>query len=113
MHGLIATRAYKARSADRNLREQEADVFRRATAALRRAQTSTEVDRVRALADNNLLWTSLVITLRDPDNALPAGLRASLVSVGMTVQRENAAKTPDLSFLIGINEQITSGLMGQ
>ncbi len=112
MHGLIATRAYKARSADRNLREQEADVFRRATAALRHAQTSTDLDRLRALADNSMLWTSLVIALRDPDNALPASLRASIVSIGMTIQREHAAKTPDLSFLIGINEQITSGLMG-
>lgn len=112
MHGLIATRAYQARSADRNLRDQEADVFRRATAALRKAQGSSNVDRTRALADNSLLWTTLVITLKDPDNALPETLRASIVSVGLTVQREMNAKTPDLSFLIGVNEQITAGLMG-
>ena len=112
MHGLNAARAYQARSADRNLREQEADVFRRATAALRRAQSGAELDRVRALADNNMLWTTVVIAVRDPDNSLPAPLRASIVSVGKAVQRENSAKTPDLAFLIGVNEQMTAGLMG-
>lgn len=112
MHGLNAARAYQARSADRNLREQEADVFRRATAALRRAQSGVELDRVRALADNSLLWTTVVIALRDPENSLPETLRASIVSVGKTVQRENSAKTPDLAFLIGVNEQMTAGLMG-
>lgn len=112
MHGLAATRAYRARSADRNYREQEADVFRRATASLRHAQSSTEIDRVRALADNGLLWTTLVIMVRDEDNLLPEPLRASIVSVGMAVQRELNAENPDLPFLIGINEQFTAGLMG-
>ena len=114
MRSLTAARAYQARSADRNWREQEADVFRRATASLRLAQSqsSGEIDRVRALADNGLLWTTLVIMVRDQDNQLPAPLRASIVSVGMSVQRELNAKTPDLSFLIGINENFTAGLMG-
>lgn len=112
MHGLIATRAYQARSADRNLRHQEADVFRRATAALRKAQTSDEIDRVRALADNTQLWTTVVILVRDPSNALPEALRGSVVSIGKAVQREMSTKKPDLAFLIGINEQMTAGLMG-
>ncbi len=112
MHGLNAARAYQARSADRNLREQEADVFRRATAALRQAQTGAEIDRVRAIADNSLLWTTLAITLKDPQNALPENLRGSLISVGLTVQREMNTKKPDFAFLIGINEQITAGLVG-
>ncbi len=30
----------------------------------------------------------------------------------MTVQRELDTKTPDLPFVIGINEQITAGLLG-
>lgn len=112
MHGLIATRAYQARSADRNLRDQEADVFRRATAALREAQKGSNVSQTKALADNGLLWTTVVITLKDPENALPAPLRASMISVGLAVQKELSAKTPDLPFLIGINEQVTAGLMG-
>jgi flagellar protein FlaF len=112
MHGLNATRAYQARSADRNLRDQEADVFRRATAALRQAQDDTNVARARALADNSMLWTTLVITLKDPDNALPEALRGSIISIGLAVQREMTAKRPDFPFLIGINEQMTAGLMG-
>ena len=112
MHGLAVARAYQARSANRNLRDQEADIFRRATAALRHAQSGEELDRVRAIADNSTLWTTVVIALRDPQNALPEALRASIVSVGAAVQREHSAKVPDLPFLIGVNEQMTAGLMG-
>ena len=112
MHGLTATRAYQARSANRDVREQEADVFRRATAALRHAQDGNDLDRVRALADNRLLWGTLIAVLRDPENPLPAPLRGSLISVGMVVQRELESEEPDLPFVIGINEQITAGLLG-
>lgn len=112
MLGLNAARAYQARSADRNLREQEADVFRRATAALRLAESDDGLARIRAMADNRLLWSTLMIVLRDPQNPLPAPLRASIISVGLTVQRELDASEPDLPFVIGINEQITAGLMG-
>ncbi len=112
MHGMNAARAYQARSADRNLREQEADVFRRATAALRIAQSGEAIDRVRALADNRLLWSTLLLNMTDPQNALPAELRGSLVSVGIAVQRELDSIEPDLPFVIGINEQITAGLTG-
>jgi flagellar biosynthesis activator protein FlaF len=112
MHGLNAARAYQARAADRNLREQEADVFRRATAALRMAQSGDELIRIRAVADNRLLWSTLGIVLRDPQNALPMPLRASLISVGKAVERELDQPEPDLPFVIGINEQITAGLLG-
>jgi flagellar biosynthesis regulator FlaF len=112
MHGLNAARAYQARSADRNLREQEADVFRRATAALRLAENGTDIDRIRAVADNRLLWSTLTILLRDPQNAMPGPLRGSIISVGLAVQRELDQPAPDLAFVIGINEQITAGLMG-
>ena len=87
-------------------------MFRRATAALRQAQDDSNVAQTRALADNSLLWTTLVIALKDPDNALPASLRSSIISVGLAVQRELNAKQPDFPFLIGINEQMTAGLMG-
>lgn len=112
MRGMNAARAYQARSADRSLREQEADVFRRATAALRQAQNGDDLDRMRAVADNRLLWNTLVMTLKDPDNSLPVALRSSIISVGMAVERELEAPKPDLRFVIGINEQITAGLIG-
>ena len=112
MHGMNATRAYQARSADRNLRDQEADVFRRATAALRHAQSADEMDRIRAIADNSQLWMTVVLLVKDPFNALPEAIRGSVASIGMAVQREMDTEEPDLAFLIGINEQMTAGLMG-
>jgi flagellar biosynthesis regulator FlaF len=51
--------------------------------------------------------------MRDPLNALPEDLRASIVSVGMAVQREMEQESPDFEFLIGINENIAAGLSGQ
>jgi flagellar biosynthesis regulator FlaF len=112
MHGMKAARAYQARSADRSLREQEADVFRRATAALRHAESGNELDRVRAVADNRLLWNTVAMTLKDPQNALPESLRGSIISVGLAVERELSEPEPDFQFVIGINEQITAGLAG-
>ncbi len=105
-----ATRAYEAASAHRSPRQQEADVFRRATGALRAARDGGPIDRVRAIADNRRLWLAVIDLLRDPGNELPAELRASIVSVGLTVQREMEADMPDFEFLIGINENIAAGL---
>ncbi len=51
--------------------------------------------------------------MRDPDNALPEALRASIISVGRSVQREMDGDTPDFDFLISINENIAAGLAGQ
>ena len=108
-----AARAYAAAASHRGLREQEADVFLRANAALRRARESGgTLDRVRALADNDLLWTVVIDLLRDPENTLPVQLKASLVSIGRTVQREMQGETPDLTFLIQVNENIATGLSG-
>jgi flagellar protein FlaF len=107
-----AARAYAAAAAHRSLREQEADVFRRANAALRAAREKGPIPRVRALADNRRLWITVLDLLRDPANALPAGLRASIISVGLAVQRELERDEPDLEFLIAINESIAAGLSG-
>ena len=112
MQRLTAARAYQASSAHRSLREQEADVFHRANAALRIGQTGNELDRVKALSDTGRLWATLVDLLRDPANALPAPLRGSMISVGLAVQREVGGPNPDFGFLIGLNEQIAAGLSG-
>jgi flagellar biosynthesis activator protein FlaF len=108
-----ATRAYRAASARRSPREQEADVFRRVNGALRAAKDGTPLDQAKALADNSRLWMMVGDLLRDPDNALPAPLRASIVSVGQALQREMREAIPDFSFLIAVNEDITAGLSGQ
>ena len=47
-----------------------------------------------------------------PANQLPAALKASIVSLGRSVQREMDTKEPDLSFLINLNDQMILGLSG-
>jgi len=105
-----ATNAYAASASHRSLREREADVFRRTNAVLRRAREKGGISR--AIADNRLLWTTLTNLLLDPDNALPAELRASIVSVGIAVQREMASAEPNFDFLLKVNENIAAGLSG-
>jgi flagellar biosynthesis activator protein FlaF len=108
-----AADAYQQAASHRGLREQEAEVFRHATGALRAARDSESLQRTRAIADNRRLWLAVHDLVSDPDNALPASLRASIVSVGLAVQREMERESPDLEFLISINENITAGLSGR
>lgn len=108
-----ATRAYAATAARRSLREQEAEIFHRVIGGLRRArELDGKIAKVRALADNDRLWIAVVGLAQDPANALPPELRAALVSVGFAVQREMQRDTPDLDFLIAIDENVAAGLSG-
>lgn len=107
-----AVRAYETAAMHRSQREQEADVFRRAIGALKAARNGNALQRVRALADNRRLWMTVHDLMRDPDNSLAPDLRASIVSVGMTVQREMDRDSPDFGFLIAINENFVAGLSG-
>lgn len=108
-----ALRAYAATAAARSPRQQEAEVFWRVNAFLRRAESAPARVQVRAVADNRRLWTAVMDLLRDPANALPASLRGSIISVGMAVQREMDKPNPDLRFLISINENIAAGLVSE
>ncbi len=108
----VAT-AYQVSAGHRDLREQEADVFSRAVGALKAARGDSTLLRVRALADNRRLWEAVIDLVRDPANALPQTLRASIVSVGLAVQREMDQPQPDLDFLIAINESMAAGLSGR
>lgn len=105
-----ALRAYASAQAARDPREQEAEVFRHVNALLRRARVSDSRARARAVADNGRLWNMVIDLVSDPQNALPAPLRAAIVSVGLAVQREAQAAEPDFDFLIGVNENIAAGL---
>jgi flagellar biosynthesis regulator FlaF len=109
----LAIQAYKSASRYRSQRDQEADVFRHAIAGLRNARGASQIKQVRALADNRRLWMMVVDLMRDPGNALPEPLRASIVSVGLSVQREMDQETPDFDFLVSINEEIAAGLAGR
>ena len=108
-----ATHAYDNAAAHRSQRDQEADVFRRAIGALKSARNQGSLPRVQAIADNRRLWMTVSDLMRDPLNALPPDLRASIVSVGLVVQREMQQEAPDFDFLIAINENIAAGLSGQ
>jgi flagellar protein FlaF len=106
-------RAYGAAAVHRSQREQEADVFLRAIGGLKAARAASAIARVRALADNRRLWMTVMDLMRDPQNALPVTLRASIVSVGYAVQREMDQEEPDLEFLIAVNENMAAGLAGR
>jgi flagellar protein FlaF len=108
-----AARAYQTAANQRSQRQQEADVFLHATGALKSSRDDESVRRVQAIADNRRLWTTVVDLMRDPLNALPQELRASIVSVGAVVQREMDQDKPDFDFLIAVNENIAAGLCGQ
>jgi flagellar biosynthesis activator protein FlaF len=108
-----AIQAYRAASRYRSQRDQEADVFRQAIAGLRSSQGTEQMQQVRALADNRRLWMMVTNLMTDPDNVLPDPLKARIVAVGRSVQREMEQEKPDLDFLIAINESIAAGLAGQ
>jgi flagellar biosynthesis regulator FlaF len=108
--GTEAVRAYAASAARRSLREQEAEVFRRTNSALRRGRELGGLERVRALADNQRLWSNVIDLMRDPQNMLPVSLRAAVISVGLSVQREMQCANPDTEFLLAVNENIAGGL---
>jgi len=105
-----AARAYESASVKRSQRAQEADVFHRAIGALRAARDGSPTARVRALADNRRLWIAVSDLMRDPASTLPPPLRAQIISVGLSVQREMDNDEPNLDFLIAINENIAAGL---
>jgi len=105
-----AARAYQTATTHRSQREQEADVFRHAIGALKLARDAGPIPRLRALADNRRLWLTVTDLMHDPESGLPLDLRASIVSVGLAVQREMDRDTPNFDFLIEINQTIAEGL---
>jgi flagellar biosynthesis regulator FlaF len=109
----LVAKAYSTASTYRSKRDQEADIFRRAAASLVNARGAGSIQQVRALSDNRRLWMTVSDLMRDPSNALPQDLRAAILSVGITVQREMDDQSPDLDFLVAINENIAAGLAGQ
>ncbi len=105
-----AARAYQYAATHRSQREQEADVFRYTNGALKLARDAGPITRLRALADNRRLWRTVSDLMHDPDSELPMELRASIISVGLAVQREMDQDRPNFDFLIEINQSIAEGL---
>ncbi|MCK8784664.1 flagellar biosynthesis regulator FlaF [Roseomonas sp. NAR14] len=109
-----ATAAQGAAAYRRRLtpKQMEAEVFTRANRYIRLAlaEDAHPLDRARGLADSRRLWDAVLNLVQDPDNALPAALRASLASVAHAVLRECDAPEPDLRFIATINDNIAAGL---
>ena len=91
-------------------KQMEAEVFARATRAIRGAETGSPLDRVRAGADNRRLWNAVYGAVADPGNALPVALRAQIAGVALAVVRECDAPEPNLGFVAEMNDQFAAAL---
>jgi flagellar biosynthesis regulator FlaF len=107
-----ARQAYEAAARFRSQRDQEADVFRHATLALKAARGAGAIVRIKALADNRRLWMTVGDVVRDSENTLPEDTKAGIVSIALSVQRELDQESPDYDFLVGMNENMTAALSG-
>lgn len=106
-----ALQAYDTATRLRSQREQDADVFRRVSTALRTAHD--DLARARALADARRLWQTVLAANLDPLNPLPASLRAQIVAVASTVLRSASKERPDFETMAQIGENLANGLGGQ
>ena len=112
MNQMAGLRRYGAAQQMRSPREQEADVFRRVNYALKAAINADAIERARAVADNRRLWLAVEAAMMHPANQLPAALKASIIGIGRSAQRDMDTREPDLSFLINLNDQMILGLSG-
>lgn len=103
----------------RSNRAIEYDLFARVTRAITAAVSRGAADRaalVRALHDNSKLWRTLAIDVADPDNALPAPLRAQLFYLfefTTAHSRKVLEGTASADVLVEINTAVMRGLRGE
>jgi flagellar biosynthesis activator protein FlaF len=97
-------------------RERERMAFDRALHLLRTVEARGErgPERTAAIGFVQDLWNVLLTDLLNPENALPDGLKADLVSIGTWAMRETgeALRAPErsLAALIEVNTSIRDGL---
>lgn len=68
------------------------------------------------LAENQKIWNALRLDLSDPGNALPAPLRAQLISIATWIERQSTAViggAAGVSSLVAVNRAIIDGLAGK
>jgi flagellar protein FlaF len=100
----------------RTMRARERAAMDRLIGMLRTAQEKGPQSRelIDALFYVRRLWTIFIDDLNDPNNELPAQLRAGIVSIGIWMMKEidrvRAGATNDLTPMIEINELIRDGL---
>jgi len=99
-------------------REAEYRLFGQVTRALIAAQSADPRDartRFDALDWNRRLWSTLGADCADSGNALPAPLRASIISLSIWVDKHTSAvirREEEIEPLIEINRMIMQGLGG-
>jgi flagellar protein FlaF len=97
-------------------RQMEYRLFAQVTLALMEAAKSDPTDiasRVDVLDWNRRVWTALREDCSSPGNALPAPLRASIISLAIWVSRHTSAvirRQEQIEPLIEINRAIMQGL---
>jgi flagellar biosynthesis activator protein FlaF len=67
-----------------------------------------------ALSENQAIWSALKMDLADPGNALPADLRATLLSIALFMERTTASVlggAPGVGIMTEINNNIINALM--
>jgi len=97
-------------------RDMEYRLFGQVTRALMAAAASDRADlaqRIDAIDWNRRLWSTLATACSDNDNALPAPVRAQMISLSLFVNRHSSAVMRgdgDFETLIEINRSIMQGL---
>lgn len=115
----LAQAAYRQADAPiRSERGTEYAAFERITARLKQAEANPKAFKARAQAvhENRQLWTILAKDVMDPENALPADLRAQIVYLFEFTQAQSRAVLKDKASLmpmIEINTSIMRGLRGE
>ncbi|MDB5428999.1 MAG: flagellar FlaF family protein [Caulobacter sp.] len=116
----MSLRAYQtAAQHAENPRDIEYRLFGQVTRALMEASQGDEDDfrlRIDALDWNRRLWSTLATDCSDPENHLPEGARAQIISLSLWVSRHSSLvmrKQEDFEPLIEINRMIMQGLSGR
>ena len=97
-------------------KRREHDLFVEAIKAMRASDEAANdgLRRIQAVHLVNRLWTALLTDLSDPDNRLPDELRASLISIGISVMKQLARirnrERDNFGSLIEIHSVIAEGL---
>jgi len=100
----------------RAMRAQEARALDRVIAQLREAESYGPRSKagIHALYQLRTLWTVFLEDLNGPENALPAPLRARLLSIGIWVIKEierlRTGEAGEFAPIIEINQIIRDGL---
>ena len=99
-------------------RETEYRLFAQVTRALVEAAQCDPSDirgRIDALDWNRRVWSTLGTACADPDNQLPADLRASIISLSIWVGKHTSQvirRKEEIQPLVDINRMIMQGLRG-